>query len=134
VPTSSSSTSPSSHALTKAQYEQKLGPLLNDVIAPALRATVGTGAGAANPQNVSAAITSVQLAHDQMAAVTPPAEVADLHQQTVTLLTSLIRDMTKLRDAEIKNDRSGVSSAAIELKDEGQRLESLGKQFTARGY
>ncbi|MDT7561343.1 MAG: hypothetical protein QOI68_5833 [Pseudonocardiales bacterium] len=120
--------------MTKAQYEQKLGPLLNDVIDPSLRATVGTGAGAADPQKVSAAITSVQLAHDQMAAVTPPPQVADLNQQAVALMGSMIRDMTKLRDAETRSDRNEALAAATALKREALRLENLGSQFSSRGY
>ena len=134
TPASSSSTSPSPRPLTKAQYEQKLGPLLNNVVDPALRATVGTGAGAADPQKVGAAITSVQLAHDQMAAVTPPPQVADLNQRAVVLMASMITAMTNLRDAETRNDRNAVLTAATALKGEAQRLESLGSQFTARGY
>ena len=129
TPTSSSSSQP----LSKAQYERKLGPLLNDVVDPALRATLGVG-GAADPQKLGAAITSVRLAHDRMAAITPPAEVADLHQQTVALLAAMISDMTKLRDAETGSDKSGVASAAGALKAEAQHLETLGSQFTSRGY
>jgi hypothetical protein len=119
--------------LSKAQYEGKLGPLLNDVVDPALRATLG-GGGAADPQKLGAAITSVQLAHDRMAAVTPPAEVADLHQQTVAPPAALISDMTKLRDAETGSDRSGVASAASAVKAEAQHLQNFGSQFGSRGY
>ena len=119
--------------MTKAQYEQKLGPLLNDVVAPAMGAVLGHG-GARNPQRVSAAITSVRLAHDQMTAVTPPTEVAELHRQAVAVLASMITDMTKLRDAEIKDDRNRISSAAAAVKTDGQRLVSLGNRFTSRGY
>ena len=130
--TSSGSSSPS-QPLTKAQYEQKLGPLLNDVVDPALRSALGNG-GAASPEKLMAAMTIIRLAHDQMAMITPPAEVVDLHRQTVAVLTSMLRDMTRLRDAETKSDRSGASSAVVVLKADAQRLENLGGRFSARGY
>lgn len=130
--TTKTSSAPSPR-LTKAQYEQKLGPLLNDVVDPALRAALGKG-GAARPEKLAAAITIIRLAHDQMAMITPPAEVADLHRQAVALMSSMIGDMTKLRDAETSSDKSGASSAVGALKTDAQHLENLGGQFSARGY
>jgi hypothetical protein len=119
--------------LTKAEYEQKLGPLLNQVVVPALRAALANG-GARNPQKLGAAITNVKLAHDQMASVTPPAAVADLHGKAVAVLSSMVTHLTRLRDAETKHDKTAAVSAATALKDDGLKLQSVGSQFTSRGY
>ena len=119
--------------MTKAEYEAKLGPLLNDVVDPALKAALSNG-GIRNPQKVTAAIASVKVAHDEMARVKPPAAVADLHGRTVTVLSSMIADMTRLRDAETKHDTSGESSAAKGLKNDAEKLVKLGDAFTSRGY
>ncbi len=121
------------HPLTKAQYEQKLGPLLNYVVDPALHVAL-SNAGGPLPQKLAAAITDVRLAHDQMAAITPPAGVADLHQKAVALMTSMITDMTKLRAAEAAGDKTAAVSAATALISDGRQMESLGSQFAARGY
>ena len=129
----SSSSASASQPLTKAQYEQKLGPLLNDVVVPALR-TAFRGGGAASPQKLSAAITIIRLSHDQMAAVTPPAKVPDLHKQAVAVLTDMTSDMTRLRDAETNSDKSAASSAVVALKTDSQHLVTLGSQFASRGY
>ena len=133
TPATSSNPSSSSQPLTKAQYEQKLGPLLNDVVDPALRAALGNG-GATNPRKLSQAITSLQLSHDQMAAVTPPAEVAGVHKHAVFVLASLIKDATSLHDAEIRSNGAQELSALNRLKTEAQQLQNIGSQFTARGY
>jgi hypothetical protein len=119
--------------LTKSAYERKLGPLLTDVVAPALRAALANG-GIKNPHKLDAAITNVKLAHDQMASVTPPTAVADLHRKAVSALGAIVNDMTRLRNAETKSDRSSEKSAAISLVSDGRQLQSLGSQFTARGY
>lgn len=129
----SSSSSSGSQRLTKAQYEQKLGPLLNDVVDPALR-DVFSNAGARSPRKLGAAITILRLSHDQMAAITPPAAVAYLHKQTVAALASMISDMTKLRDAEARSDTPAGSAAIAALKTDAQHLETLGSHFTSRGY
>jgi hypothetical protein len=129
----SSRSSSGSQRLTKAQYEQKLGPLLNNVIDPALRDALSNG-GARSPRKLGAAITLLRLSHDQMAAAAPPAAVADLHKRTVAALVSMISDMTKLRVAEARSDTSAGSAAVAALKTDAQRLETLGSQFTSRGY
>ncbi len=103
------------------------------MVDPALHVAL-SNRGAANPQKLGAAITVVRLAHDQMAAVTPPAEVADLHEKAVAVLSSMIRDMTKLGDAETNNAKSAVGSAVTALLGDARQMETLGNQFTSRGY
>src|SRR5437660_5882948 len=83
------------HPLSKAAYEQKLGPLLNQQVAPAVRTALANG-GILDPKKVGDAIASVKTAHDQMASVTPPTAVADLHRKAVAVLAALVTDMTRL--------------------------------------
>jgi hypothetical protein len=135
--TSSSTTSAASSAanapLSKAQYESQLGPLLNGRVAPALRTALSNG-GIANPTRLTVAIDNVRLAHDRMAAVTPPAAIADVHAKAVTLLGSLVTDLTELRAAELKKSRNDALSALNAIKRDGQSIVTIGNQFTARGF
>jgi hypothetical protein len=131
--TSSSTAATGAQPLSKAEYESKLGPLLNLQVAPALHVAFANG-GARHPQNVTAAIGEIKLAHDRMAALTPPTAVADLHRNAVAVLAAMITDMTKLRDAEKKSDTSAEVSAAKAVKGDALQLQSVGNKFTARGY
>ena len=119
--------------LTKAQYEQKLGPLLNQQVAPAVRAALANG-GILDPSKVTTAIASVKTAHDQMASVTPPTAVADLHKRAVAVLAALVTDMTKLRDAETKKDTSAERGALTNITTDARGLVDVGSQFTSRGF
>lgn len=133
--TSSSTTSSASsgQALSKADYEAQLGPLLNNQVAPALRTALSNG-GITNPKRLSVAIAEVKLAHDRMAAVTPPAPIADVHAKAVSLLGSLTGDLVKLRAAELKKSKNDALSALNAIKKDGQAIVAIGDKFTARGY
>lgn len=131
--TSSSTPAAASQPLSKAAYEQQLGPLLNDKVGPGLRAALAHG-GARDPQKLSDAISLLTTAHDQMAAAHPPTDIADVHNQAVAAIAALIRDVTKLRDAENGQDRTAATSAATAIKGDGQQLQSISKQFISRGY
>jgi hypothetical protein len=128
-----STTQDSNPPLTKAEYEARLGPLLNNQVVPSLRAALANG-GAADPTRLTQAINSLKTAHDQMAAVNPPTEIADLHQQAVTVLGAMVSDATKLRDAEVAHDTSAEQSAANALKADAQQIQNVGNQLTQRGY
>jgi hypothetical protein len=131
--TSSAASSAAASALTKAQYEAQLGPLLNGRVAPALKTALSNG-GIANPSKLSVAIANVKLAHDRMAAVTPPSAIADIHAKAVTLLGSLVSDLTKLRAAELKKSKNDALSALNAIKNDGQTIITIGSEFTARGF
>ena len=134
--TAPASTAPASNGsapLSKAAYEQTLGPLLNNQVAPALKTALANG-GIADPTKLSSAIADVKLAHDRMAAVTPPSAIADLHQQAVTALGAIKADMEKLRAAELKKARSDALSALNSLKADAQKIVTVGNQFQARGF
>src|SRR5947209_4419639 len=132
-PSPATSTTQSNPPLTKAEYEARLGPLLNDQVVPSLRAALANG-GAADPTKLTQAISSLQTAHDQMAAVNPPTEIADLHHQAVTVLGAMVSDATKLRDAEVAHDTSAEQAAANALKADAQQIQNVGNQLTQRGY
>ena len=127
------SASASGSALSKAAYEQQLGPLLNNQVAPALRTALANG-GIGNPQRLSAAIAEVKLAHDRMAAVNPPAAIADLHAQAVSALAAIEADMEKLRTAELAKARSAGLAALGSLKTDAAKIVTIGNQFSARGF
>ncbi len=128
-----SSSSAAGQPLTKAAYEQELGPLLNDQVAPALRTALANG-GITNPSKLASAIGEVKLAHDRMAAVNPPSAIADLHQQAVTALAAIQADMQKLHTAELKKAKSDALNALSALKTDAQKIITVGNKFQARGF
>jgi hypothetical protein len=134
-PSSSSTSTPtaSGQPLTKAQYEAKLGPLFNNQIDPALKSALSNG-GATNPQNLTTAVGLVTEARDAMAAINPPTGIADLHHQAVTYLTSLITDMTKLRDAAQAKNNGDYQTAAKAVENDAQQIQTVGQKFVAKGY
>jgi hypothetical protein len=130
---SSSSSSSGPKPLSKAAYEQQLGPLLNNQVAPALRTALSNG-GIANPQKLALAIADVKLAHDRMAAVTPPTAIASLHSQAVVALAAIEADMQKLRTAELNKARSDGLAALTALKADATKIVTIGNQFSAQGF
>lgn len=119
--------------MSKATYEQTLGPLFNDKIDPALKSALSSQ-NVTNPQDLSTAVSLVTEARNAMAAVNPPAAIADLNQQAVNALTSLANDLASLRDAAEAHDSSAYSAAASSVRNDGLQLESIGSQFTSQGY
>ena len=147
-PSSTSSSSPSSSSstaapsstpttsgqpLTKAQYEQKLGPLFNNQIDPALKSALSNG-GATNPQRLTTAVGLVTEARDAMSSIKPPTGIADLHQQAVTYLSALIKDMSKLRDAAQAKNAGDYQTAAKSVENDARQIQTVGNKFVAKGY
>ena len=128
-----STTSTSSNALTKAQYEAKLGPLLNDRVVPALRSALANG-GARNPDKLQQAVNVLNEAHNAMASIKPPPKVADLNQQAVNVLASLSSDLAKMRSALLAKNRSDYVNAAKGAVKDALKMQNVGNQLTARGY
>lgn len=126
-------TSTSSNALTKAQYEAKLGPLLNDRVVPALRSALANG-GARNPDKLQQAVNALNEAHNAMASITPPPKVADLNQQAVNVLAALSSDLSKMRSALLAKNKSDYVSAAKGAVQNALKMQNVGNQLTARGY
>jgi hypothetical protein len=119
--------------VSKAVYEQKLGPLFNNQIDPALQSALSNG-GATNPQNLTNAVRLVTEARDAMESIAAPRPIADLHNQAITYLTALTNDMTKLRNAAQANDSSAYQTAAAAVQNDAQQIQTIGNQFVARGY
>jgi hypothetical protein len=122
-----------SGALTKAQYEAKLGPLLNDQVVPALRNALANG-GARNPQKLAVAVAALNKAHSAMASINPPQKVADLNQQAVNVLASLSSDLSKMRTALLSKNRSDYIDAAKSAVKDALKMQNVGNQLTARGF
>jgi hypothetical protein len=131
--TSTTTKGTTSGALSKAQYEAKLGPLLNGHVVPALRSALANG-GARNPQKLQAAVAALNEAHDAMASITPPPKVADLNQQAVTILGSLSSDLSKMRTALLNKNKSDYVNAAKGAVKDALKLQNVGNQLTARGF
>jgi hypothetical protein len=132
--TSTTSTgSTTSGALTKAQYEAKLGPLLNGHVVPALRDALANG-GARDPQKLQTAVGALNEAHNAMASITPPPKVADLNQQAVNVLASLSSDLSKMRSALLAKDKTAYLDAARGAVKDALKMQNVGNQLTARGY
>jgi hypothetical protein len=119
--------------LTKAQYEAKLGPLLNERVVPALRGALANG-GARNPDKLKTAIGALNEAHDAMASITPPSKVADLNQRAVAVIGALSADLSKMRSALLAKDKSAYVSAAKTAVQDALKMEKVGNALTARGY
>jgi hypothetical protein len=132
--TSASTTSTTgSQPLSKAAYEAKLGPLLNDRVGPALKSALANG-GATNPQNLKTAVRLINEARNAMASLTPPTKIASLHQQAVTTLGALARDMTTMSDDLQANNKSAYTTAAKAVVKDALRIQSIGNQLSAQGY
>jgi hypothetical protein len=132
-PVSSTPTTATGQPLTKTQYEQKLGPLFNNQIDPALKSALSNG-GATNPQNLTTAVGLVTEARDAMASINPPTGIADLHKQAVTYLGSLINDMSKLRDAAQAKNANDYKTAAMAVENDARQIQTVGNKFVAKGY
>jgi hypothetical protein len=129
----STPTATTAQPLTKAQYEQKLGPLFNNQIDPALKSALSNG-GATNPQNLTTAVGLVTEARDAMAAITPPTGIADLHKQAIQYLSALIKDMSKLRDAAQTKNSGDYQTAAKAVTNDAKQIQTVGNKFVAKGY
>lgn len=129
----STTTTSGSHPLSKAAYEARLGPLLNQRVAPALRAALANGGGA-DPAKLRAAVRLIDEARNAMASLTPPPKIADLNHQAVITLGALGADMSKLASDLQSHNKSAYSAAAHQVEADALRIEALGNQFSARGY
>ena len=123
----------SSQRLSKAQYEAKLSPLLNDRIAPALRGALSNG-GATNPQKLQTAVGLLKEAQHAMGSLNPPARVADLNQQAVTLLGALASDLSKMRSGLLAHNKAAYRGAARTAVRDALKVQKLGNEFTSRGF
>jgi hypothetical protein len=135
-PTSTSTSATSStgsHPLSKAAYEARLGPLLNQRVAPALRAALANGGGA-DPAKLRTAVHLIDEARNAMASLTPPAAIADLNHQAVVTLSALGADMSKLASDLQAHNTSASTAAAHKVEADALKIEALGNQFSARGF
>ena len=130
---SATATTANGQPLTKAQYEAKLGPLFNNQIDPALKSALSNG-GATNPQSLTTAVGLVTEARDAMSSIKPPTGIADLHQQAVTYLSALIKDMSKLRDAAQAKNAGDYQTAAKSVENDARQIQTVGNKFVAKGY
>jgi hypothetical protein len=131
TPTVTTPTGP--QPLSKAAYEAKLGPLLNDQVVPALRTALANG-GARDPQKLQSAISALDEARNAMASVTPPPAIADLNQQAVTVLGALATDLSNMRAALLASRKSAYTSAARSAVQDALKMQNVGNQMTARGF
>lgn len=122
-----------SHPLSKAAYEARLGPLLNDRVVPALKSALSNG-GATDPQKLKAAAGLLNEARSAMSSLTPPTQVADLNREAAATLGALAADLTKMSDTVQAHNKGAYLSAAKAAVRNAVKIESIGGQFSARGY
>lgn len=77
-----------------------------------------------------------QKAHDDFQAFMPPASVADLHQQIVSVLGASAQAANKISGAFNSGGVGGSAgqAAVSDFRTQAQNLVGLGQQFKARGY
>jgi len=122
--------------VSKAEYESRLVTALRPAqsagtLASRITKTSSTDSDARVFDQVAGIY---QRAYDQIKDIKPPTEVADLHGQVVAALGSLAKDANKARDALRNKDKGAYQTALGDFKAQGQKLQSLGSQLTARGY
>lgn len=91
-------------------------------------------AGNSNAQTWGQVAAAYQKAHDDFQAIMPPADVADLHKQAVSILTATAQAATKIHDAYQSGNGNAGQAAVSDFRTQAQNLIALGHQFTARGY
>jgi hypothetical protein len=69
-----------------------------------------------------------------MASLNPPTQIADLHRQAVTALGALAAGMSKMRSSLQANDKSALVAAVRTVESDALKIESIGKQMSARGF
>lgn len=75
-----------------------------------------------------------QKAYADIQAIVPPKDIGDLHTQVVAALQGLGQASNRARDSLRKKDKASYTAALATFKAQGLKLQSLGKQLTARGY
>jgi hypothetical protein len=138
-PTSASTTATTSSAgapVSKAEYEAKLVAALRPAqSAGSLAGRITSTSSAASDAKVFDQVGGIyQKAYADIKPIVPPTEIADLHTQVVAALQNLAQDSNKARDALRGKDKSAYTAALSDFKSQGQKLQTLGKQLTARGY
>ncbi|MBV8940838.1 MAG: hypothetical protein JO342_03755 [Solirubrobacterales bacterium] len=122
-----------SHPLSKAAYEAKLGPMLNARVVPALKGALSDG-GVTDPQKLKAAAGLLDQARSAMGSLTPPTKVADLNREAVTRLGAPAANLTKMSEALHAHNQGAYLNAAQAAMRNAGKVETIGGQFSARGY
>jgi hypothetical protein len=132
----SNSTSNSGAPVSKAEYETRL--------VAGLRPAQAAGSVAKGITRRSSSESAAKIfdrvggiydkAYNDIKPIVPPKAVADVHRQVVAALQSLAQDSNRARDSLRQKDQAGYRSALNDFQAQGVKLQSLGKQLTARGY
>jgi hypothetical protein len=122
----------SSPRLTKAQYQAKLQQLSNEVGAQ-LRQSIGasTKLKASDIPKLQASLRSFA---GKVAALSPPAAVADLHTRLVAAVRSLADDLPNLLETVNKAQDQSAAIAALFGAKPIQALISLQQAYKDKGY
>ena len=75
-----------------------------------------------------------QKAYTDIKAIMPPRDISDVHAQVVAALGKLAQDSMQARDSLRAKNRAAYAASLKDLQAQGVKLQSLGKQLTARGY
>jgi hypothetical protein len=134
--TTPAASGPGGAPLSKAQYETKLvGALRPAQTAGSLANRITSTSSADSDARVFDQVAGIyQRAYDDIKPIVPPTQVADLHAQVVAALGALAQDATRARDALRSRSKATYRAALRDFKAQGQKLQSLGQQLTARGY
>ncbi len=126
----------SSAAVIKADYETKLLAGLRPAqAATSLAGRITKTSSRETDARVFEQVGGIyQKAYNDIKGIVAPAGIADLHKQVAAALQGLGRDSTRARDSLRKKDGTAYRAALVDFKAQGLKLQSLGKQLTARGY
>lgn len=133
----STTNAPTANApVTKAEYETRLVAGLRP--AQAAQSVAKRITKASSTESAAKVFDQVggiyQKAYEDIRPIVPPTDIAGVHTQVVAALQGLARDSNQARDSLRSKNRAAYTAALKDLKGQGVKLQSLGRQLTARGY
>ena len=107
---------------------------VDTALAPLLTAIQGAKANPLSATSWDQVSKASGPAKTTIGAITPPASVASLHTQLVSLLGRIETDAASARDAINNKDAAAERAAGQAVAQDGRELSALAQKFKAAGY
>ncbi len=128
----SSSTTPTGPPLTKAQYQAKLTSVAK-TIGDSLTKTLGSGSNL-DPKDLPKLGDALDAFANELAKINPPAAIKNLHEELVTDMHALAKELPKILGDAVKSKDPTAAIGALLTAKSIQNLAKLQQKFKAAGY